>query len=195
MSNPSSPRIPDLRHPQTDDIADQSLVWNDQDQMVPKTYALIVIGGLIGMTEISENSYVEFYKRFLIYQKCAGDIWNGPEITMFDVRLRVGMHITCLPMSAQKFRNHVWALMSDDMNKLMQLEERAVFNELARRAGQAQQFPPGKLTETPPPTSRTRLTLAGKRALIDAGGNPEEAGTFIPNADAESNENADEHGR
>lgn len=110
---------------------DQQVCWvgkGKKRRMNPVTDTLIWMTALIGMHEITEKNYKEFFKRTHFYENIFGahlkDKDGKPrQITMLDVYTHVGLHTNANSMSNAKFAAHLWKNFAQEEDRRIRFRE------------------------------------------------------------------------
>jgi hypothetical protein len=127
-----------------------TIVWDDQDQMMPVPNALVWLSMMIDMGSITEKTAPEFYARVHMYESVLGPmlkmvnddnkVVNRP-ITVNDVKYYIGL-VTNVPTKTRKFF----------LNKLGRMViDRAVGGRVSECA--TMRFPDSKVVATATETS------------------------------------------
>lgn len=84
----------------------------DERQMNPVTNSLIWMTIPLGMNEITQQNYLEFYRRLHFWDKVFGSPLSNSEgpyfISLDEVRAHVGLRTNASPLTNAKFRKNVW---------------------------------------------------------------------------------------
>jgi len=88
-------------------VKDKDWVCFNDGEMKPKTETLIFITMTVGMGNITEKNYKEFYLRLYMYEKLFGTFYTttlGPNpYTEEDIKAHIGLSTNANKMTRQQF--------------------------------------------------------------------------------------------
>lgn len=83
------------------DVADQSVMWDENNRMKPEVESLIFNTMTIGINKITADNYQTFYVRYCMYYASKG------YETFYDlafVKSMIGLHTNASPISDAQFK-------------------------------------------------------------------------------------------